>query len=96
MLSQEQLEEKIRSIKPSLEQEFGVDKIGYFGSYASNSQTENSDLDILVDFSKDIGWKFFDLKDYLEDVFGLKVDLVTPRSIRKSWKESIQNQVRYL
>ncbi len=90
------IESKIKSIKPYLIDEFGIDQIGYFGSFARGDYRHNSDLDILVSFNKKIGWKFFELKDYLESVVGRKVDLVTERSLRKQWKATILAQVKYL
>ncbi|MFT6867146.1 MAG: putative nucleotidyltransferase, partial [Cyclobacteriaceae bacterium] len=55
-----------------------------------------SDIDILVDLSKGVRLKFFDLKDYLEDIFNRKVDLVTAGSIREEWRDSILQQVLYI
>jgi len=57
---------------------FEVMRIGLFGSYAMNKQTDKSDIDILVEFEK--GKKTFDnymnLKFFLEALFKCKVDLV--------------------
>ncbi len=60
-----------------LSEKFHVQKIGYFGSYATGEQTEQSDIDLLVEFRKPLGWAFFDLKDLLEDELQIKVDLVS-------------------
>lgn len=92
----QEIENKIRAVKPYLKGEFGIDQIGYFGSFANGDYREDSDLDILVAFSKKIGRKFFDLKDYLESVVGRKIDLVTERSLKKQWKQAILQQVRYV
>lgn len=96
MATLQEIESKLKSIKPYLIDEFGVDQIGYFGSFAKGDYREDSDLDVLVSFRKKIGWKFFDLKEYLEAIIGRKVDLVTERSLRKQWKEAILEQVIYL
>jgi predicted nucleotidyltransferase len=96
METPQDIEDKIRAVKPYLKDEFGIDKIGYFGSFANGNYGEDSDLDVLVAFNKKIGWKFFDLKDYLESVLERKVDLVTERSLRKQWKKTILEQVRYI
>lgn len=96
MESPKEIESKLKSVKPYLIDEFGIDQIGYFGSFARGDYGEDSDLDIMVSFNKRIGWKFFDLKEYLESVVGRKVDLVTERSLRKQWKEAILEQVVYL
>lgn len=91
-----EIETKIRSVKPYLEDEFGIEQIGYFGSFANGDYSKDSDLDVLVSFKRKIGWKFFDLKDYLESVVGRKIDLVTENSIRKQWKQTILNEVKYI
>ncbi len=91
-----EIENKIRAIKPYLIDEFGIEQIGYFGSFATGDYREDSDLDVLVAFNKKVGWKFFDLKDYLEFVLERKIDLVTERSLRKQWKQAILEQVKYV
>jgi len=75
--------------KDELKERFGVKEIGIFGSYVRGEQRADSDIDILVDFERPIGWEIVDLKEYLENLLGMKVDLVPKRSvIRKPllWK----------
>ncbi len=96
MLSQKEIEQIIRKIKRILREEFMVDQIGYFGSFARGDFGEDSDVDIIVECKRGVGWKFFELKDYLESVLGKKVDLVTENSLRKNWRESILSQVKYI
>ncbi|MGB3778718.1 MAG: nucleotidyltransferase family protein [Tunicatimonas sp.] len=96
METPQEIESKLRAVKPYLEDEFGIEQIGYFGSFANGDFREDSDIDILVVFSRRIGWKFFDLKDYLESAIGRKVDLVTERSLRKQWRQAILQQVKYI
>ncbi|MGB3849657.1 MAG: nucleotidyltransferase domain-containing protein [Tunicatimonas sp.] len=64
-------------MKPYLSDKYNVSRIGYFGSFAEDRQTEESDIDILVDFAITPGWEFFTLEKYLENVFNRKVDLET-------------------
>lgn len=90
------VEQRLKDLKPILASKFNVERIGYFGSYADKSQTENSDLDILVEFSKPVGWEFFTLEKFLEDNLGLKIDLVTKNALKEQLKHSILNQVRYV
>lgn len=96
METPEDIEAKIRAVKPYLRDEYGIEQIGYFGSFANGDYRDESDLDVIVAFNKKIGWKFFDLKDYLESVIGRKIDLVTERSIKKQWKPAIMQQVKYI
>jgi hypothetical protein len=46
-----------------------VKEIGLFGSFSRNTQNEESDIDLLVEFEKPIGWKFFSLEIYLQKIF---------------------------
>ncbi|MBF0472828.1 MAG: nucleotidyltransferase family protein [Nitrospirae bacterium] len=76
---------------------FRVKRIGIFGSFARDEQREDSDIDVLVDFEE--GGKtfdgFMDLKFFLEDLFGRKVDLVTVPALRKEIKEDILKETVY-
>jgi predicted nucleotidyltransferase len=96
MLSSNDIKNKLVAIKPLLEEKFHVSTIGFFGSYSTGHQTENSDLDLLVEFSKPVGWEFFTLERFLEQTLGLKIDLVTPNALKSRLKESILNQIQYV
>ncbi|MEM6263535.1 MAG: nucleotidyltransferase family protein [Bacteroidota bacterium] len=91
-----EIENKLKEIKPFLKENFFVSRIGYFGSFANNTYKEASDIDVIVDFNGKVGWKFFDLKDYLETVLERRVDLVTSASLKKQWRQAILQQVRYI
>ena len=73
--------EKITSILSEkseyLTEAYGVKKIGLFGSYAKGTQTEVSDIDIIVEFETPLGFKFMEFADYLEDILGKPVDVLT-------------------
>lgn len=96
MLSKTEIENKLQEIKPVLINRFYVNRIGYFGSYAKGQQSKNSDLDLLVEFSQPIGWEFFTLERFLEQVLGLSVDLVTKNALKERTKNTILNQVIYV
>jgi len=87
---------KLKEIKPLLLKEFSVKSIGLFGSYADETNTQESDIDILVEFEKPIGWKFFTLELYLERILGRKVDLVTKSGLKDQIKNQILNQMQYV
>jgi len=86
----------LKKYKPELEDRYKVKKIGIFGSYARGEQRKTSDLDILVEFSEPIGWEFVDLKEYLESILDMKVDLVTVRALKPQLKDRILQEVIYL
>ncbi len=87
---------KLNELKPYLQKEFSVKEIGIFGSFADGSFHQNSDIDILVELDKPIGWRFFTLEMYLEKNFGRKIDLVTKPALKEQLREQILNQVQYV
>ena len=90
------VENKLKTLKPKLTTLFHVDKIGYFGSFARNEETDNSDIDIIVSFKKPLGWAFFDLQALLEKELNRKVDLVSMNALKEQLKETILNEVKYI
>jgi uncharacterized protein len=64
---------------------YGVNRLGIFGSFSKGTSTELSDVDLLVDFvpGKKTFDNFMDLSFFLEELFGRKVELVTPQSLSK-------------
>jgi len=76
---------------------YGVERIGVFGSYVKEGATPQSDIDILVEFRK--GEKSFDnymdLKFFLEDLLGSKIDLVIKENIKPDLKHHILGEVKY-
>lgn len=87
---------KLKELKPTLRKEFAVSKIGLFGSFSDGTFSDESDIDLLVELEKPIGWKFFSLELYLEKVFNRKVDLVTKSALKEPIKNTILNQVNYI
>ncbi len=87
---------RLRELKPTLYRDFAVKEIGLFGSFADNTHDEDSDIDILVELERPIGWKFFSLELYLEKIFKRKIDLVTKNAIKLQIKDSILKQVNYV
>ena len=96
MLSSESIIQLINKNHKEIKK-FGVKRLGLFGSYSINKQKPGSDIDLLVEFEK--GKKTFDnymdLKFYLEDIFGLNVDLVVKESIKIEFKTNILKSVKY-
>ncbi len=83
MKSLEEIKEIIQERRDDLRKQFGVTEIGLFGSYVRAEQSECSDVDILVELEKPIGFfKFLELEEYLEELIGLKVDLVTKKALK--------------
>ena len=96
MYQRKDIERKLIQLRPTLTDRFNVSKIGYFGSYYTGKQTEKSDLDLLVEFSKPTGWDFFTLEEFLEKEFGLRIDLVTMDGLKERMRTPILSQVQYI
>jgi predicted nucleotidyltransferase len=95
-LAKSDIEDRLQELLPLLNKEYKVKRIGYFGSYASGLQDDDSDIDILVEFSQPCGWKFFSLEKMLEEHLGKEVDLVTISALKHQLKESILKQVKFI
>jgi hypothetical protein len=96
MLTKSDILSKLKELKPSLQKDFAVQEIGLFGSFSDNTFNENSDIDILVELERPIGWKFFTLELYLEQIFNRKIDLVTKNALKDQIKDNILKQVNYV
>ena len=100
MSYRDEIIEKIRSHYSYLSSEFGVKKIGLFGSVARQSENADSDIDLIVEFDRQVGIKFVLLADYMEEVFNRKVDILTTEGIRnigvKSVSEDIERDIIYV
>ena len=74
--------------------DFGVKKIGLFGSFAKNQQTTESDIDFIVEFEKEKKSykRFIKLAFFLEELLGRKVDLLTNKSLSPYLGPQILNE----
>ena len=96
MLNANIIEKKLKALKPFLSEKYHVERIGYFGSFIRNEQNEDSDIDILVEFRRPLGWDFFDLQELLENELQRKVDLVSIKALKEQLKDEILRQTRYV
>jgi predicted nucleotidyltransferase len=96
MLTRNDILTKPKELKPTLYKDYSVKEIGLFGSFSDESYTGDSDIDLLVELEKPIGWKFFSLEIYLEKTFNRKIDLVTKNALKEQLKERILQQVNYV
>ena len=86
--------EILRNQFPSLAEQYNVATLEVFGSYVRHEQRKNSDLDILVTFSKPPSlFKFVRLENHLSDVLGVKVDLVMKDSLKPAIGKNILREV---
>jgi len=77
---------------------FKIKEISIFGSFVRGEETVKSDIDILVDFEKE-GKTFdnyMDLKYFLQELFGLEVDLIMKGALKEELKDMILREVLYV
>ena len=84
----------IRQHLQKLTQEYNISYLGIFGSYIRGEQKEDSDLDILMEFSKvpDL-FEFIGLKQELSEILGVEVDLVMKDTLKSGIGKRILEEV---
>lgn len=82
MLTRRKALEILRKEFPYFYSVYGVKKIGLFGSFAKETQKKGSDIDIVVEFERPIGFKFLEFAEYIEKRLGKKVEILTPEGIK--------------
>ncbi|MGF1600965.1 MAG: nucleotidyltransferase family protein [Thermosynechococcaceae cyanobacterium] len=93
------LKTKLSYLKPSLQQTYHITQLGIFGSYVRGEQTDNSDVDILVEFDPDFRFGLFtfcQLENDLSEALGKKVDLVMKDALKPHIGQRIIKEVIYL
>lgn len=96
-LNKETILDTLANYKKELS-EFGVERIGLFGSHISDEHTSDSDIDLLVDIKKEKKTfkNFMALSFFLEDLFDRKVELITRESLSPYIGPHILKTVEYV
>ena len=79
--------------KPELMRRYGLKRLALFGSYAREDQREDSDVDVLVEIEPQIGLGFVELADRIEDVLGVRTEVVSRRAIKPLYWEIIKGEL---
>jgi predicted nucleotidyltransferase len=93
-LSREEVLSAVEARKDEI-RAFGVRRLGLFGSFARGEANASSDLDFVVDFERKSFDAYMDLKFFLEDLFGRRVDLVITDSVKPRLRPYIQADTVY-
>ncbi len=97
MLNTNEVTEKLENHLELLRTQYGVERIGLFGSLVRGSHHSESDIDLLVEFKRPVGmFKFIELENQLSALLGAKVDLVTPNALKPGIGKRILDEVRYV
>ena len=98
MKTLEEIQTVLRDRRETLYETHRVRRVGVFGSCVRGDDNPLSDVDILVELEGPVGWEIVDLHRYLEDLLGVRVDLVTLGAATRKpllW-ESIQEDLTYV
>ncbi len=75
-------------------EKLGVKSLSLFGSVARDEARFDSDVDLLVEFSKAVGlFEFIEVRLYLEDILGCSVDLGTQDSLKEHLRQPVLKDV---
>ena len=79
--------------KPILAARYGVTELALFGSTARDAARNDSDVDVLVSFDGPAtSERYFGVQFYLEDLFGVPVDLVTNKALRPELRPFVEKE----
>lgn len=87
---------EIQKHKTQLYKRYQIKYLALFGSISRGDFHENSDVDILVDFNKNIGIEFIDLADDLETILNKKVDLVSKNGLKEKYYLHLKPDLEYV
>ncbi|MEK7138205.1 MAG: nucleotidyltransferase family protein [Patescibacteria group bacterium] len=91
------IRQNLAKSKPDLKKNYAVKRVGVFGSVARGEQKKSSDLDVLVEFQRPIGFfKFIELENFLSKKLGRRVDLMSKKSIKSVVKKVILKETIYV
>ena len=85
----------VKNNSESLASQFGVRRLGLFGSCARGQEIEDSDVDVLVEFDVKTFDNYMELKFFLESEFGRSVDLVIYEALKAELRNEILSEVTY-
>ena len=87
---------RLREVKPLLEKNYGIKTVALFGSYSRNEQTDKSDIDILVEHTEPLGFKYLDMIYELDKLFKKEVQVVSKNGIKPKYQEAIKPDLIYV
>jgi predicted nucleotidyltransferase len=88
--------EKLKAVKPYLQEKYTVNELALFGSYSRNEQTAKSDIDILVSHSHPLGFRFLDMVYELDKLFDTDVQVVSKGGVKPKYLEAIKADLIYV
>ena len=96
MKNSNEIKNLLAEYKQTLIHKYHIKSMGLFGSAVRGDASDVSDIDILVEFEKPIGLDFVLLGNELEEILGVKVNLVTPNAIKPHMFDYIKQDLIYV
>lgn len=86
---------KLEANLPVLREKYGIETIGLFGSVSRQEDTPKSDIDIMITIRPEMDYfdRFLEIAEFLEDLFGRKVDLISAEYLKPQILPYIQKDV---
>jgi len=82
--------------KQQLLEAYPIKTLGLFGSVVRNDFTPESDIDVIVEFTRPVGMEFIELAEDLENILQRKVDLVSRKGLREKTFDFIKEEIQYV
>ena len=99
MTQKENILSFLKAKKKELSDRYQITKLGLFGSYALDKQTDNSDLDILIEFetgTENLFEKKNEIRDIFSREFNINVDLCREKYVKPYFREQLLKTVIYV
>lgn len=96
MKSQQEILRTLAECKDKYRSRYKILKLGLFGSYARGDQTEESDVDVIVEVDPSIGLDFVSLAQSLEKEIGLPTDVVSSGAVKPRYRRIIESELIYV
>jgi predicted nucleotidyltransferase len=86
----------LKDHKPALQKKYPISSLGVFGSYARGEANEKSDTDIAVEITGPMGLNFVAMANEIEELFGIKVDVIPKRAIKPHYLPYVEKDIIYV
>jgi predicted nucleotidyltransferase len=93
----EEIKKVLQKHREEFREQYGLKEIGIFGSYVKGEQKEKSDIDMLIELEKPIGFvRFMRLENALSRLLGVRVEMVTKKALKPYIGKRILQEVKYV
>ena len=93
----EEIKKVLQKHRDEFREQYGLKEIGIFGSYVKGEQKEKSDIDMLIELEKPIGFvRFMRLESALSQLLGVRVEMVTRKALKPHIGKRILQEVKYV